>query len=173
MDMQILLGAVVLALAPSSQIAETASSLPASLTCPLDRPYAENNPFARILRGKLPSSKVYEDDEVIVIMPLEWEHPGHALVIPKVPVRSLLDMTPAQMGPALDVGERAWRNRGGLGPQASPSRRTTGAIKTSVTSISTSFRTRLPSRAHPCRERNSTEWPSVVGMSFRENRLGS
>ena len=39
-------------------------------------------------------------------MPLEWDHPGHALVIPKRPVRSLFDMTPAEMGHALAIARR-------------------------------------------------------------------
>ncbi|CAN5169828.1 hypothetical protein BH10PSE1_BH10PSE1_18290 [soil metagenome] len=106
MGLQIRLGAVVLAMAQTSPTVPTPPPSPPSLTCPLDRPYSENNPFARILRGKLPSSRVYEDDEVIVILPLEWEHPGHALVIPKGPVRSLLDMSPAQMGHVLDAARR-------------------------------------------------------------------
>ncbi|RYG86585.1 MAG: HIT domain-containing protein [Alphaproteobacteria bacterium] len=106
MGVHILVGAVFLTMAQPSQTAETAPLSPEALTCPLDRPYAEINPFARILRGELPSSRVYEDEEVVVIMPLEWEHPGHALVIPKVPVRSLLDMTQTQMGHALDVARR-------------------------------------------------------------------
>ncbi len=104
MGWQILLGAVSLAMVQTSPTAPTAP--PSSLTCPLDRPYSEDNPFARILRGELPGSRVYEDDEVVVIMPLEWEYPGHALVIPKGRVRSLLDMTPVQMGHALDVARR-------------------------------------------------------------------
>lgn len=93
-------------MAQASQTAPTPPTSPPSLTCPLDRPYDRNNVFARIIRGELPSSRVYEDDEVIVILPLEWTHPGHALVIPKASVRSLLDMTPAQMAHVLDVARR-------------------------------------------------------------------
>lgn len=78
----------------------------APLPCPLEQPYDQNNPFARILRGELPGSRVYEDTQVIVLVPLEWEHPGHALVIPKQSVRSLLDMTPSQMGHVLDVARQ-------------------------------------------------------------------
>lgn len=76
------------------------------LVCPLDRPYDRNNPFARILRGEIPASRVHEDDQVIVVMPLEWTHPGHALVIPKRPVRSLFDMTPKEMGHTLHIVRR-------------------------------------------------------------------
>ncbi|WP_205481348.1 HIT family protein [Sphingomonas arenae] len=73
---------------------------------PLDAPYDENNPFARILRDELPASRVFEDEEVLVIMPLQWEHPGHALVIPKWPVRHLLDMTREEMGRVLHLATR-------------------------------------------------------------------
>lgn len=53
--LQILPGAFVLAMAQPSQTASASPPSPASLTCPLDRPYSEKNPFARILRGGLPS----------------------------------------------------------------------------------------------------------------------
>jgi histidine triad (HIT) family protein len=84
-----------------------ANSAPApALRCPLDQPYQQSNPFARILRGELPASRIYEDRQVIVILPLGWDHPGHALVIPKRPLRSLYDMTPAEMGHALLIARR-------------------------------------------------------------------
>lgn len=76
------------------------------LTCPLDAPYDRTNAFARILRGELPASRVFEDELVIVIMPLEWTNPGHALVIPKRAVRNLDDMTPEEMGHALAIARR-------------------------------------------------------------------
>lgn len=76
------------------------------LRCPLDQAYERSNPFARILRGELPASRIYEDDQLIVVLPLAWDHPGHALVIPKRPVRSLLDMTPAEMGHALHIARQ-------------------------------------------------------------------
>ena len=77
-----------------------------TLRCPVDQPYEQDNPFARIMRGELPASVVYEDELVLVILPLEWDHPGHALVIPKRPVRTLFDMTPSEMGHALDVARQ-------------------------------------------------------------------
>ena len=76
------------------------------IRCPLDQAYEQGNPFARILRGELPASRIYEDEQVIVILPLEWDHLGHALVIPKRPVRSLFDMTPAEMGHNLDIARQ-------------------------------------------------------------------
>ena len=64
----------------------------AALPCPLSAPYDSNNVFARIIRGQLPASIVAQDARAIAIIPLDWEHPGHALVIPKRPVRNLYDL---------------------------------------------------------------------------------
>lgn len=52
---------------------------------PIDptRPYDENNIFARILRGELPCSKVYEDEHVLAFNDINPLSPTHVLVIPK------------------------------------------------------------------------------------------
>ncbi|WP_162233475.1 MULTISPECIES: HIT family protein [unclassified Sphingomonas] len=63
-----------------------------ALPCPLDAPYDGGNVFARIVRGELPASIVAQDARVMAIIPLEWERPGHTLVIPKRPVRNLYDL---------------------------------------------------------------------------------
>jgi histidine triad (HIT) family protein len=39
--------------------------------------------FCKIIRGELPSHKLYEDDQVIVILDHRPVRPGHAMVIPK------------------------------------------------------------------------------------------
>lgn len=98
--------AVLLPVLPASAQLAKQPEAAEPLTCPLDQPYDQNNPFALILRGEAPRSRVFEDAQVIVLVPLEWDHPGHALVIPKQPVRSLLDMTPADMAHTLDVARR-------------------------------------------------------------------
>lgn len=54
--------------------------------------YDPNNVFAKILRGELPSSKVFEDDHVLVIMDVMPQGPGHTLVIPKAQSRNILDI---------------------------------------------------------------------------------
>lgn len=52
---------------------------------PIDatRPYDEGNIFARILRGELPSNKVYEDEHVLAFHDINPLSPTHILVIPK------------------------------------------------------------------------------------------
>ena len=52
---------------------------------PIDatQPYDENNLFARILRGDIPSKKVYEDEHVLAFHDINPLAPTHILVIPK------------------------------------------------------------------------------------------
>lgn len=59
--------------------------------------YDANNVFAKILRGELPAHKVYEDADTFAFMDIMPRCEGHTLVIPKAPVRNLLDATPAQL----------------------------------------------------------------------------
>lgn len=59
--------------------------------------YDPNNAFARIIRGDLPSHKVYEDDAALAIMDIAPVSPGHVLVIPKAPSRTLLDADDATL----------------------------------------------------------------------------
>lgn len=54
--------------------------------------YDDQNIFARILRGELPAIKIYEDDQVLAFMDIMPQADGHALVIPKTPAISLLDL---------------------------------------------------------------------------------
>jgi histidine triad (HIT) family protein len=64
-----------------------------TLPCPLTAPYRTDNTFARIIRGERPASVIAQDKRVMAIIPLDWEHPGHALVIPKSPARNLDDLS--------------------------------------------------------------------------------
>ena len=52
---------------------------------PIDatQPYDDSNVFARILRGELPCTKVYEDDHVLAFNDINPLAPVHILVIPK------------------------------------------------------------------------------------------
>jgi histidine triad (HIT) family protein len=46
-------------------------------------PYDDNNIFARVLRGEIPSNKVYEDDHTLAFHDINPLAPTHILVIPK------------------------------------------------------------------------------------------
>lgn len=59
--------------------------------------YDPDNIFAKILRGEIPSFKVYEDDDTLVFMDIMPRADGHCLVIPKTPCRNVLDASPQQL----------------------------------------------------------------------------
>ena len=46
-------------------------------------PYDDNNIFARILRGEIPSTPVYEDERAFAFEDINPQSPVHTLVIPK------------------------------------------------------------------------------------------
>ena len=56
-------------------------------------PYDESNIFARIVRGEVPSSKVYEDEQVLAFNDIHPLAPTHILVIPKGPYVSWDDFS--------------------------------------------------------------------------------
>ena len=61
--------------------------------------YDPNNIFAKILRGEMPSVKVYEDDVALAFMDVFPQAEGHTLIIPKnVEARNILDMPTEKLG---------------------------------------------------------------------------
>ncbi|WP_152048168.1 HIT family protein [Aureimonas psammosilenae] len=53
--------------------------------------YDPANIFGKILRGEIPSEKLFETEDAIAIMDVMPQSKGHCLVIPKTPSRNLLD----------------------------------------------------------------------------------
>ena len=49
----------------------------------LSQPYDDQNVFAKILRGEIPSTKVYEDEWAYAFPDITPQAPTHILVIPK------------------------------------------------------------------------------------------
>ncbi|MBS0294722.1 MAG: HIT family protein [Proteobacteria bacterium] len=61
----------------------------------LDGAYDPDNIFAKIIRGEIPSVKVFEDDEVLAFMDVFPQAKGHALVVSKTSqARNLLEAEP-------------------------------------------------------------------------------
>lgn len=63
--------------------------------------YDDQNIFAKILRGEIPSFKVFEDDDTYCFMDIMPRSKGHCLVIPKTPCRNMLDASPEQLAACL------------------------------------------------------------------------
>ncbi|HEX4160649.1 MAG TPA: HIT family protein [Rhizomicrobium sp.] len=55
--------------------------------------YDTGNVFAKILRGELPSVKVFEDEDTLAFMDIMPSAEGHTLVIPKEPAETLLELS--------------------------------------------------------------------------------
>jgi histidine triad (HIT) family protein len=71
--------------------------------------YDANNIFARILRGELPAHKVYEDDKTYAFLDIMPQAPGHTLVIPKAPARTILDIAPDELAYLMQVTQKIAR----------------------------------------------------------------
>ena len=61
---------------------------------PIDatQPYDDNNIFAKILRGEIPSNKVYEDDWAFAFEDINPQAPFHVLIIPRRHIATLNDV---------------------------------------------------------------------------------
>ena len=54
--------------------------------------YDTNNIFAKILRGEIPATRVYEDNDVVAFMDVMPRADGHTLVMPRTPLRAICSM---------------------------------------------------------------------------------
>lgn len=50
--------------------------------------------FCKIIKGEIPSEKVYEDDEILAFKDINPAAPIHILVIPKKHISNLLEVKP-------------------------------------------------------------------------------
>ena len=68
--------------------------------------YDTNNIFAKILRGEIPSHRVYEDEHTVAFMDVMPQANGHTLVIPKTPSRNILDADPQTLARLMPVVQK-------------------------------------------------------------------
>jgi len=88
--------------------------------------------FCRIIRGEIPSQKVYEDDEILAFHDVNPARPVHFLIVPKEHIASLADVNMSHqdvlgrmlvkanelaLGQGLSEGFRAVINTGRIGGQ--------------------------------------------------------
>ena len=71
--------------------------------------YDPDNVFAKILRGELPSHRVYEDDRSFAFLDIMPRAAGHTLVIPKAPARNLLDVDPDDLAHLAGIVQKVAR----------------------------------------------------------------
>ena len=68
--------------------------------------YDPDNIFMKIMRGELPSHKVYEDDSSFAFMDIMPRSEGHTLVIPKNGSRNILDADPDDLAHVIRTVQR-------------------------------------------------------------------
>lgn len=56
----------------------------------------DNCIFCKIVKGDIPSAKVYEDEDMIIIKDLNLQAPVHLLLIPKEHYANIVEMSDAQ-----------------------------------------------------------------------------
>ncbi|MEO1205613.1 MAG: HIT family protein [Pseudomonadota bacterium] len=71
--------------------------------------YDTDNIFAKILRGEIPSQKVYEDDTAVCFMDAMPQSKGHCLVVPKAPSRNILDADPGTLSKLMPLVQKVAR----------------------------------------------------------------
>ena len=76
----------------------------------LHAPYDPDNIFAKILRGEIPSAKVWEDDHVLAFMDVFPQSEGHVLVVSKTSkARNLLEIEPEVLAKLTSAVQRTAR----------------------------------------------------------------
>jgi histidine triad (HIT) family protein len=103
--MRALLALATLALAAPA-VAEVAPGTTPGSATGLYGAYDKGNAFARILAGKLPATKVYEDGQVLAFMNIHPLSTGDLLVIPKGHYRNLMDIPAPVLDHLMRVTQR-------------------------------------------------------------------
>ena len=68
--------------------------------------YDPDNIFAKILRGEAPCHFVCEDADTFVFMDIMPRSDGHTLIIPKQPVRNILDAPQSVLEPLISTTQK-------------------------------------------------------------------
>ena len=71
--------------------------------------YDPNNIFAKILRGEVPSHKVYEDADTLAFMDIMPQAEGHTLVVPKRAGEDVFTTPPESVAAAIRTAQRVAR----------------------------------------------------------------
>jgi histidine triad (HIT) family protein len=80
--------------------------------------YDATNIFARILRGEIPATTVYEDAHSLAFMDVMPQSDGHVLVVPKAPCTGMEDADPDVLGQLIRVVQKlAPRIRDAMGAE--------------------------------------------------------
>jgi len=68
--------------------------------------YDPNNIFAKILKGEIPSHKIYEDEDTVAFLDIMPRSEGHALVVTKTQATDLFDVDPKALAKLMAVVQK-------------------------------------------------------------------
>jgi len=66
----------------------------------------ENCIFCKIIRGEIPSYKVYEDNDVVAFLDISQATKGHTLVVPKIHSSNLIDIDTVTLSKVMIVAQK-------------------------------------------------------------------
>lgn len=62
--------------------------------------------FCKILKGEIPSFKLFEDDQTFAFMDINPAHPGHLLVIPKYHAPNIFEIPPQWLSASVATAQK-------------------------------------------------------------------
>ena len=62
--------------------------------------------FCKILKGEIPSFKLFEDDQTFAFMDINPAHPGHLLVIPKYHAPNIFEIPPQWLSVSMATAQK-------------------------------------------------------------------
>ena len=65
--------------------------------------------FCKIVDGKIPSAKVYEDENVIAFLDIMPANKGHCLIVPKKHTQSLIEMDDEDLSSVIKAAKKVAR----------------------------------------------------------------
>lgn len=68
--------------------------------------YDDNNIFAKLLRGEIPSIKLCENEAAVAIMDVMPQSEGHVLVLPKEPAEEIFALSPEALAAAMAMVQK-------------------------------------------------------------------
>lgn len=73
----------------------------------LDGVYDDGNIFAKLIRGEVPSARIYEDEDTLAFMDAFPQSPGHCLIVSKTSrARNILEIEPGALAAVAETSRR-------------------------------------------------------------------
>ena len=127
--------------------------------------------FCKIVKGDIPSIKIYEDDHVFAFMDINPVSEGHALVIPKIHAENLWEISEASLSAVHTASKRiVHAMKKGMGPVSVAAIQLNGK---GVNQIVMHYHLHLIPRASDGEALKLTAWEMIPGDMDAINRTGA